>query len=222
MILFDTRNANIHKAFGYTKTTYPDENFAREFMQLFSIGLLNVNLDGSLKRSTQNDELPTYDNDHIMAFSRVWTGMTRAGFRGNRERPYGNPIDPMALKYDWHDFLPKVNLNGGHLADGYPLCADHKRAFLAKGARYRYTEDVSAEGVEFDVMWANDERPRFTPSKASGLFKALCKRNSKTGKCTFPSLVVLPQTLPCNQSSNPQSSDPLLPAVRVRLSAAPL
>ena len=54
-----TPHLNIHQAIGYTKSTFPDENFAREFMQLFSIGLLNVNPDGSLKRSTQNDELPT-------------------------------------------------------------------------------------------------------------------------------------------------------------------
>ena len=121
-------------------------------MQLFSIGLLNVNLDGSLKLTAEKNEIPTYDNDHIMASSRVWTGFTRGDLRGNKEKPYGNPVDPMNIKYDWHDFLPKVDLKGGHLADGYPLCADHPRAFLAKGARYRYTEDVSAEGVEFDVM----------------------------------------------------------------------
>ena len=96
-----------------------------------------------------------------------------------------------------HDFLPKASLHGGHLGDGYLLCADHPRAFLAKGARYRYTGDSSAEGVQFDKIWVTSERPRFTPSNNSDLFKALCKRDSNTGKCTFPSYVVLPQTIPC-------------------------
>ena len=123
----------LFKAVGYTKTTFPDENYAREFMQLFSIGLLNVNPDGSPKVNADNKHIPTYNNDHIMASARVWTGMTRGHTRDNRERPYDNAIDPMVIKYDWHDFLPKANLNGGHLADGYPLCADHPRAFLAQG-----------------------------------------------------------------------------------------
>ena len=167
-------------------------------MQLFSIGLLNVNLDGSLKLTAEKNEIPTYDNDHIMASSRVWTGFTRGDLRGNKEKPYGNPVDPMNIKYDWHDFLPKVDLKGGHLADGYPLCADHPRAFLAKGARYRYTGDSSAEDAEYDLLWTTSNRPRFSPKKTSNLFKALCKRDSRTGKCTFPSLVVLPKTLPCD------------------------
>ena len=167
-------------------------------MQLFSIGLVNVNLDGSPKVSVQNDQIPTYDNDNIMAFSRVWTGLTREGNRENQERPFDNQLDPMKIKYDWHDFLPKVNLEGGHLADGYPLCADHPRAFLAKGARYHYTGETSTEGVEYDILWSRPERPRFAPSNTSNLFKALCKRDSRTGKCTFPSLVVLPETLPCH------------------------
>ena len=167
-------------------------------MQLFSIGLVNLNLDGSPKVSAGNGQISTYDNDQIMAFARVWTGLTRDGGRENRERPFDNQIDPMIIKYDWHDFLPKIDLNGGHLADGYPLCADHPRAFLVKGARYHYTGEISTEGVEFDVLWSDPERPRFVPSNTSSLFKALCKRDSKTGKCTFPSLVVLPETLPCH------------------------
>ena len=167
-------------------------------MQLFSIGLLNVNVDGSLKLDANGGEIPTYDNDHIMASARVWTGMTRGNQRDNRERPFDNPIDPMVIKYDWHDFLPKANLVGGHLADGYPLCSDHPRVFLAKGARYRYTGANSDEHYDFDSNWFTPERPRFTPANTSSLFKALCKRNSKTKECTFPSLVVLPETLPCD------------------------
>ena len=166
-------------------------------MQLFSIGLKLVNIDGSPILS-QGYEIATYDNDHIEAFARVWTGMFEEKGRKNIEKFGTNHQDPMDIRYDLHDFLPKTNLYGGHLGDGYPLCADHPRSFLAKGARYRYTGDISAEGREFDVFWTAPERPRFAPSSSSDLFKVLCKRDSRTGKCTFPSFVELPQTLPCH------------------------
>ena len=166
-------------------------------MQLFSIGLKLVNIDGSPILSQGKYEIATYNNDHIEAFSRVWTGLFNAEQRSNNEKFNTNHRDPMAIRYDLHDFLPKINLYGGHLADGYPLCADHPRSFLAKGARYRYTGTTSDEGIEFDIHWTASERPRFTPSSSSDLFKALCKRDSKTGKCTFPSNVALSKTLPC-------------------------
>lgn len=51
----------------------PDENYAREVMQLFSIGLLELNLDGSLK--LQNGEpLATYNLDDVKAYANVFTG----------------------------------------------------------------------------------------------------------------------------------------------------
>ena len=167
-------------------------------MQLFSIGLVEMNPDGSPVLTEDKYQVPTYDNDHIEAFARLWTGLSRQTGRGNLENPSTNHQDPMTIKYDYHDFLPKTNLYGGHLADGYPLCADHPHAFLAKGARYRYTGDTSAEGKDFDVHRFVAERPRFAPSNTSALFKILCGRDSRTGKCTFPSYVELPQTLACH------------------------
>jgi len=44
---------------------HPDENFAREIMQLFSIGLYELNQDGSYKLNTQGGQIPTYDNNDI-------------------------------------------------------------------------------------------------------------------------------------------------------------
>ena len=139
-------------------------------MQLFSIGLTQLNTDGSPKLS-QGNVIPTYNNDHIEAFARVWTGLFLEQGRENTEGFGKNSEDPMDIRYDLHDFLPKLSLYGGHLADGFPLCADHPHAFLAQGARYRYTGASSDEGIEFDTLWTAPERPRFTPSKPSDLFK---------------------------------------------------
>jgi uncharacterized protein (DUF1800 family) len=52
----------------------PDENYAREMMQLFSIGLVELNLDGTIKRDAAGQPIPTYNQDTIRGFARVFTG----------------------------------------------------------------------------------------------------------------------------------------------------
>jgi len=52
----------------------PDENFAREVMQLFTIGLYELNTDGSLKLDAQGKAIETYDNADIQGLARVFTG----------------------------------------------------------------------------------------------------------------------------------------------------
>jgi uncharacterized protein (DUF1800 family) len=56
----------------------PDENFAREVMQLFSIGLYELNPDGSLKLNAQGRPIETYTNDDVMGLARVFTGWSFA------------------------------------------------------------------------------------------------------------------------------------------------
>jgi uncharacterized protein (DUF1800 family) len=57
----------------------PDENFAREAMQLFSIGLFNLNHDGTYQLDGAGRQIESYTNDHITEFARVFTGFTDAG-----------------------------------------------------------------------------------------------------------------------------------------------
>ena len=58
----------------YNTHLYPDENFAREIMQLFSIGLVHLNIDGTPKLDNHGQQQLTYSNDDIMEYSRAWTG----------------------------------------------------------------------------------------------------------------------------------------------------
>ena len=51
----------------------PDENYAREIMQLFSIGLVQLNADGT-PALVGGQPVPTYDQDTISGFARVFTG----------------------------------------------------------------------------------------------------------------------------------------------------
>jgi uncharacterized protein (DUF1800 family) len=61
---------------------YADENFAREIMQLFTIGLIQLNTDGSPIRDDRGNYIRMYTNDDIMEYSRVFTGFTRQRARG--------------------------------------------------------------------------------------------------------------------------------------------
>jgi uncharacterized protein (DUF1800 family) len=56
--------------------TRPDENYAREVMQLLSIGLYRLNPDGTYQTDSTGRPLDSYTNDQITEFARVFTGFT--------------------------------------------------------------------------------------------------------------------------------------------------
>lgn len=56
----------------------PDENYAREVMQLFTIGLYELNLNGNRKK-INNEEIPTYGQDDIRELAKVFTGLGVGG-----------------------------------------------------------------------------------------------------------------------------------------------
>jgi uncharacterized protein (DUF1800 family) len=77
------------------KNTFPDENYAREVMQLFSIGLFELKPDGSEKLDAQGDPIPTYDNDDIREFAKIFTGLSFGGpgaFFGRRLPAFRQPM----------------------------------------------------------------------------------------------------------------------------------
>ena len=57
-------------------TTDPDENYAREVMQLFTIGLYQLNDDGSQKLDGSGNPIPTYSNNDVMGLAAVFTGFS--------------------------------------------------------------------------------------------------------------------------------------------------
>lgn len=63
-------NAKANPATG----SMPDENYAREILQLFSIGLVELNDDGSPRLDVDGETVPTYDQDDVINLARVFTG----------------------------------------------------------------------------------------------------------------------------------------------------
>jgi len=98
----------------------PDENYAREVMQLFSIGLVELNIDGTEKLDTQGQPIPTYNQEIIEGFAHVYTGWTFAGATSFREASPTrfNQVIPMQLYPTFHDTGVKKLLNGVELPEG--------------------------------------------------------------------------------------------------------
>jgi uncharacterized protein (DUF1800 family) len=57
----------------------PDENYAREVLQLFSLGLLELRTDGEPRLDSDGNEIELYDNNDITELAKVFTGLSFAG-----------------------------------------------------------------------------------------------------------------------------------------------
>ncbi len=92
----------------------PNENYAREILQLFSIGLNKLNPDGTPILDGSGNFVPTYSQDTITNFARVFTGWTFQVQPDPPEAGYVNYIDPMRVgNENNHDRLAKTLLDHG-------------------------------------------------------------------------------------------------------------
>lgn len=92
-----------------------NENFGREILQLFSIGLNEMNMDGTLKRDATGAVIPSYNQERVENFARVFTGWTYASFQNIAPPTRNNPVTfdyPMLAVQSNHDTGSKTLLNG--------------------------------------------------------------------------------------------------------------
>lgn len=83
----------------------PDENFAREIMQLFTIGLYELNLDGTLVLDPNGHPIETYTNDDIVELAKAFTGLWWAGQpfgTGEPNRTQTASISRMTMHDEYH------------------------------------------------------------------------------------------------------------------------
>ena len=102
--------------------TFPDENYAREVMQLFTFGLVHRQKNGSIKLGANNLPMETYDNTVISELARVMTGLSFSKTDGNADAienfnfslnngfsgPQYRWTHPMQFFSEHHDFDEKV------------------------------------------------------------------------------------------------------------------
>lgn len=103
------------------ENVHPDENYAREIMQLFSIGLYELNNDGTYQLDNEGNAIPTYDNDDIKEMAKVFTGLGPGEINENvwwTDEPYFGlgiyGLDwtvPLAMYEDFHESEAKTLFN---------------------------------------------------------------------------------------------------------------
>lgn len=109
------------------KNIRPDENFARELMQLFTIGLVKLNLDGSVIMDNTGQPTPSYNQQTVEGFAHVYTGWTFAG-SSTFHAPSFDYINPMQSYSEFHDTGEKQLLNGALLPAGQSADQDLEQA----------------------------------------------------------------------------------------------
>ena len=90
--------------------TNPNENFAREVLQLFSIGVNELNLDGTPRRDAQGVPIPSYSQTTVNEFTRVFTGWNLAAPIAPGINNWRDPMVPRGGTT--HDTGSKTLLNG--------------------------------------------------------------------------------------------------------------
>jgi uncharacterized protein (DUF1800 family) len=92
---------------------HPDQNYAREIMQLFTIGLYELNDDGTRKLDGNGNYIPTYNNEDIAEMAKVFTGLGIGTPLDSMDLFFGRGLygsdvtQPMKMYEDWHQLGQK-------------------------------------------------------------------------------------------------------------------
>lgn len=149
-----------------------NENYAREVLQLFSIGVYRLKPDGSVMRDSRGRPVPSYDQTVVQGYARAFTGWAYAPLPGATSS-WNNPLNfdgRMVLFDDQHDTGAKTLLDGLVLPAGQDGRSDLKAAldsiaahpnvgpFLCRQLiQHLVTGDPSPRYVERVVQRFNDD-----------------------------------------------------------------
>lgn len=90
----------------------PDENFARELFQLFSLGVTKLKINGQPWRYPNGQPIPSYTQKDIIEYARVFTGWNYSNISWDYWDGLGNVVKPMRPVARYHEPGPKRLLNG--------------------------------------------------------------------------------------------------------------
>jgi uncharacterized protein (DUF1800 family) len=114
---------------------HADENYARELMQLFTIGLWNLNPDGTRQLDANGNPIPTYTQSDVTNLANVFTGWASAPTRGLTGDALfalawtdADSFDPMSCVSDHHDTDAKTIVGGVVIPAGGTCQSDMEAA----------------------------------------------------------------------------------------------
>jgi len=173
------RNQAVHTDWHiHGKLAWPDENYARENLQLHSIGLIKLHDDGTPILDQFGRRISNYNQKHIFTAAKIWTGFNPSYRRGNYEdldwatTSYLDPLQISSIRA--RDWFPKIDFESGYIGDTYPLCADlPSKHFLKKNAMYRllggspnplwhWQSDSTYYDQEFEQLTLTSDSPLYT------------------------------------------------------------
>ncbi len=103
---------------------HPDQNYAREIMQLFTIGLYQLNDDGTRKVDSSGNFIPTYNNNDIAEMAKVFTGLGIGTPLDSMDLYFGRGLygsdmtQPMKMYEEWHQPGEKKLINNTVIPEG--------------------------------------------------------------------------------------------------------
>lgn len=127
------KDVTLHPAMGYYLNmlnserddpetgAHPNENYAREVLQLFSIGLIKLNPDGTPRIDGSGTPIPTYDESVVQGFAKAFTGWSYANAKHfdeadeNANEAWTQPMKPFP---ELHSPESKTLLDGVVLPPG--------------------------------------------------------------------------------------------------------
>ena len=110
--------------------TEPNENYGREVLQLFSVGLVQLNPDGTPKLDAHGLPLPSYDQDAVEGFAHAFTGWTYAP----RPGAVSKFTNPQNFDGEMVAFAAHHDTGAKKLLDGTTLPANQSPAADLEGA----------------------------------------------------------------------------------------
>nr|WP_282452894.1 DUF1800 domain-containing protein [Lysobacter sp. CAU 1642] len=159
----------------------PDENYAREIMQLFSIGLVMLEADGSVRDGDPGtpgiQPIPTYDQDAIRGFAHVFTGWKWLECEGSRE------THPWEWQYCGPE--PETQAGSGWMSPMRPVEYQHDRAAkdllsyqgVGRGSVLRIPADGDARSDLDDALDTLAMHPNVAPFISRQLIQRLVTSN---------------------------------------------
>lgn len=182
---------------------FADENFARESIQLFTVGLYHLHQNGTRVLDGDGNPQATYDVKDVASFARAWTGFVQdsGNLRSNAAAAseytdQSANVDPMRISPTHRDASPKMHLLDGYIGDGFPACRDMPhRPFLRKGAHYAFLGSRLRASDDVISLSLQDH--------SSALYQELCGSASADGPCAFRGEVTLTTSLPCHGNECP-------------------
>ncbi|AUP81125.1 DUF1800 domain-containing protein [Flavivirga eckloniae] len=198
---------------------HPDENFAREILQLFTIGLYELNPDGSYELDINGDRIPTYDNADIKEFAKIFTGLGPADIEPNPNdvvAEFGAGIHyarkdlPMKMYDEWHEPGEKRLLNGKIVPNGQTGMQDIEDA-IDNLFNHKNTGPFIALRLIQQLVKSNP-----SPEYISRITNVFNNTNGVRGdmKAVIKAILLDDEARSCSWAENPTSGKLIEPMIR--------